>query len=297
MDNSAAVLAAILDLKTRMQQMEDERRAEKEAAEEAAEQPDYQEEEVNETEEARGAEATPDSLRRDMRLMAKAAEKLSRLSTDDSDGEEEGILRTTRKKGRKSGSLMMASDIVRKRIDWPHLYIKRVVAGRRKPVAFSDIRLEEFALGYLRMLDAPGSKMNYKQMIDLLKMVLQDTMEFSWANAVGFYEQVALEVEEGTMSWDDTDIIKDMRVTYSRTILPDKKEQKEPAKAGVRVNTQSSRSCALYQKKACELQRDHHPFLHTCAYCYRTCNAIFRHPEADCQRKIADEAKNGKRRE
>ena len=300
----ATVLAAIMELKAhvtsiddKVQQMDDERRAERAVAESVEEQTDYQGNQQQEEEEATEDEATPNSLRRDMRLMAGAAEKLSRLSTDDSDGEEEGTVRRSRKKGRKSGSLRLASDVVRQQIDWPHLYIRRLVEGRRKPVAFSDIRLEEFALGYLVTLEAPGCKMDYKRMIDLLKMVLQDTMDFSWANAVGFYEQVALEVEEGTMKWEDTEKIKDMRVTHSGTVLPQKKEQKETVKVGARSNQQSNRCCALYQKRACEHQRDHPPFLHAFSYCYRTCNAVFRHTEGECQQKIADEAKNGKRRE
>ena len=105
-------------------------------------------------------EATPDSLRRDMRLMARAAEKLSCMTEEDSDTEDEGTVKRIRRKGRKSGSLRLASDVVSKQIDWPHLYIKRMVGGRRKPVAFSDLRVEEFTLGYLAMLDAPGCTLN-----------------------------------------------------------------------------------------------------------------------------------------
>ena len=164
-------------------------------------------------------------------------------------------------------------------------------------MAFSNLRVEEFTLGYLAMLDAPGCTLNRIDMMEILKMVLQDTLDFSWANAVGFYEKVAHEVEDGMMSWENMDKIKDMRLTYSRIIMPEKKEQKEATRVNTRPSTGNSRCCAPYQKRACEQVRDHHPFLHACGYCHRTCNAIFGHAEVDCQRRIADEAKNVNRRE
>ena len=287
----------LLNVSRRVAEIETEKAEQRREPEVEAEQEDSEVgEEASERSEI-DEEATPDSLRRDMRLMARAAEKLSRITEEDSDSEDEGTVKRKRTKGRKSGSLRLASDRVRKDVDWPHLYIKRMVGGRRKPVAFSDLRVEEFALGFLAMLDAPECSFNRENMVEILKMVLQDTMDFSWANAVGFYEKVAHEVEDGMMTWEDMDKIKDMRVTYSRTVMPAKREQREGPKGNVRNGVGNNRCCALYQKRACEQMRDHHPFIHACSYCHRTCNAIFRHPEADCQRRTADEAKNVERRE
>ena len=60
-----------------------------------------------------------------------------------------------RDRGRKSGSTLVASDLVRDRIDWPHMHVKRVIGGRRKNVEYTDLRIEEFVHGFLVMLASP----------------------------------------------------------------------------------------------------------------------------------------------
>ena len=246
-----------------------------------------------------GAQAltTPSSVRSDIRLMARAAERLNRLSLSDLDGDDDIDITGNRAKGKKSGSLIMASEVVKKQIDWPHLHVKRMVNGRRRPIAYADLRPEEFAFGFIEMLNVPASKWDYMGMIEVLRMVLQDTIDFSWSNALGFYEAVGLEVEYGSLTWDEVDRINKMRTVYSRTVFPGNRDQKDAPKTGNKTSAGATKTCALYQRGACEHQRDHHPFLHACSYCQRTCNAVYRHSEADCQRKVTDDTKNAKRRE
>ena len=158
---------------------------------------------------------TPDTLRRDLRLMAQATKSLAQLR--DSDNEiEVNDTANVRRNGKKSGSLLMASDVVKKRIDWPHLYVRRVVGGKRKSVAYADLKVEEFVFGFLSMIESPKCKWNYRTMTRLLRMIMQDTIDFSWANGLGFYETLGLEVEYGDLDWENVELIRDMRMTYSR---------------------------------------------------------------------------------
>ena len=246
-----------------------------------------------ETEEA----ASPSSLREDARLMRQAAERLARLQIDDSDQEDELPISSRRAQGKKSGSLMLASDTVKKRIDWPHMYVRRTVGGKRRSVAYADLRVEEFVYGFLCMLENPKCKMDSKRMMTILRDMMQDTIDFTWQNALGFYEMVGVDVEYGVLLWSDTDRIKEMRMTYARTTFPDKKENKEGAKAQPKMAPAAMKCCAAYQKHACEHARDHLPFSHACSYCHRMFNTIARHPETDCFKRIAEEAKNAKRGE
>ena len=105
-------------------------------------------------------------------------------------------------------------------------------------------------------------------------------------------------MEAGARRWTDTDAIRDLRLLHSRIPYPAKKETKESKKATpAKTGTQNLQCCAPYQKKACEQNRDHHPFTHACSYCARATGMAYRHPEDDCFRKTLEESKNLQKRE
>ena len=248
---------------------------------------------------ASGSTITPESLRSDVKAMQRAAQRIASYRMDDEDDfeEDEDNSDGTRKNGKKSGSLRLAADKVKRDIDWPHLHINRVVAGKRVPVAYKELRIEEFVFGFLEMLDSERRKWDRDLMLNILKMCMQDAMDFSWENARAFYRLVGVDVESGVRGWTDTDGIRDLRMLHSRIVYPEAKENKEIKKGQSNKVPANSKCCALYQKKACEQHRDHHPFTHACAFCARITGMLYRHPEEDCFRKSIDEAKNSKKRE
>ena len=133
---------------------------------------------------------------------------------DSNDEIEENDNNNRRRNGKKSGPLLMASDVVNKRTDWPHLHVRRVVGGKRKSVAYADSKVEEFVFGFLSMIESPKCKWNYRTMTRLHRMIMQDTTDFSWANGLGFYGTLGLEIEYGDLDWENIKLIRDMRVTY-----------------------------------------------------------------------------------
>ena len=242
----------------------------------------------------------PQSLRKDFKLMARAAQRLAELGREDLDEDEQSRWPRQRDRGKKSGSIMVASDLVQDRIDWPHMHVKRVSNGRKKNVEYADLKVEEFVYGFILMARAPRNKMNFNTMIDILVMLMQDTIDFSWRNALNFYEMLGQDVENGDIEWDDTAAVTFMRMTYSRTVFPEKKEgkdNKEANKAQTKTAPAGMRCCAPFQTKSCENNRDHHPFTHACSYCHRNSAIIARHAEEDCFKKMAAEPKNVKKRE
>ena len=237
-------------------------------------------------------------LRNDMRAMQKAVERMSQLSIKDSDDEDKTTTSRTKKNGKKSGSTMLATQIVDERIDWPQLYVVRTVAGNRTPVPYKELRIEEFVYGFLMMIDSPKCKWDRDVMLEILKMLMQDTMDFAWENARAFYEMVGVDVEYGLKKWDDTEAIMKARLLHSRTVLPEKKENKETKKpAGNKLAGQGTKCCAPYQQRSCEQSRDHLPFVHACAYCAKATGVLYKHPETDCYRKTFDKTKNGEKGE
>ena len=173
----------------------------------------------------------------------------------------------------------------------------RMVQGSQKPVPYKELKVEEFVYGFIKMLRAPNNKLDLLGMIDILSMIMQDTVDFSWNNARRFYEKVGLDVEKAGLAWTDMNRINGMRLVYSRTIFPEVKDNKDSGKTGNKSAQAPVRCCALFQRHACENQRDHFPFKHICAHCYKVCNGTFRHAETDCFRKATETTKNEQGRE
>ena len=129
-------------------------------------------------------------------------------------------------------------------------------------------------------------------------MLMQDTVDFAWENALNFYQMIGLDVEAGVRSWEDTEVIRDLRLVHSRTVYPEKKEAKDNKRPNSgKTTSQNLRCCALYQKRACEQNRDHPPFSHACSYCAKSTGVACCHPKEDCFCKSLDETKNSKKRE
>ena len=306
-DTQSKLLAAMVDLQSKFATMDENMREMK--ADKAAERRTHTPEEASVIASEEGAvggqpeeaeQASPETLRRDTVLMRQASRQLARLRQEDWEDDEDLQLATSHLAGKKSGSIMTASDIVVRRIDWPHFYIKRISGATRKGVVFRELKVEEFVFGFLCMLEAPHIKMQFRYMVKLLRHIMQDTIDFSWENARNFYEFVGLDVEQGAMKWTDEEVVREMRMTYSRTVFPPRRDGKETAGAprpALQQAPSGMKCCAPFQRKECEVAKGHSPFTHACAYCHRVKSALCRHAEQDCYRKTTDQAKNGKQGE
>ena len=294
--NEDTTLSLMLQMKQQMDSMAEQMQEIQQEREASKSQATREESEAGESETRQEGEEliTAQSLRQDVRAMERAASRIAQfrdLDTDDYDTTSNGRRNPN---GKKSGSIMVAADNVKLSIDWPHMHVKRVTNGTRAGVAYKELRIEEFVYGFLAMLKSPKTKWDKDLMLDLLQDLMQDSMDFAWENARGFYEMLGVDVENGDKRWDDTNTVMKMRILHSRTVYPEKKETKETKKNGA---SKTTKCCALYQKKACEQNRDHHPFSHACMYCAKATGMAYRHPEEDCFRKSLEEAKNSKKRE
>ena len=240
---------------------------------------------------------TPTSLRQNAPVMRRAADRLAQIRWQDEDGEE--LTDNTRSKngGKKSGSMLVATKTVQDRIDWPHLYVTRMAAGRRKGVAYSELTESEFVFGFIVMIQSPRCCWDNATMQTVLHIIMQHSMEFSWENARALYDEMGVEVERRTTEWSDIDKLRDLRFSHSRARTAERKEATDSSRPPLKVAPAGTKACVAYQTRACDQTRDHPPFAHTCAYCLKTCNAICKHPEVDCIRRVTDAAKNGKKRE
>ena len=102
--------------------------------------------------------AKPETIRRDKKLMRQAARRLERLRLLDLDEAELDAQSTSKSAGKRSGSVLTATDKIVKTIDWPHLYVRPMNGGKRKGVLFADLNIEEFVFGFLVMIQAPKTR-------------------------------------------------------------------------------------------------------------------------------------------
>ena len=257
---------------------------------------------VNEAANTSNIVATPRATTgRNTAIMNWAAERLEQVRELDEDFETLGDNDRARIRGKKSGCLIVAGDSVAERIDWPHLYVTRAAGGRRKGVAFGDLHMDEFVLGFMSMIESPKCVWDYRTMTKVLRIIMQDSVNISWLFAISLYEAIGREVEKGDMEWGDFERIKEIRFDQSHGAATEKPaERKDTRESGLpplRAAPPGMRCCAAYQALACEQARDHLPFIHACSYCFKTCAAICRHPEASCIRKVTDASKNVRGRE
>ena len=156
-----------------------------------------------------------DSLKNDVDLVSLAAKRLAEL----------GLHETQKSypiqgksgyagKSKRSGAVSKATDKVIKELDWPHYHITRGVD--LLPSSYDELSLDDFCLGYIRMLRDADSNFNLHIMMEILEDLLEDTDDFSWKNVKGYYKSLALAIEQGKLKWEDTAAIQKRRFTQCR---------------------------------------------------------------------------------
>ena len=90
--------------------------------------------------------------------------------------------------------MLVAREVLVDRIDWPHKYVTRLLGAKRKRVQYSNLYIEEFVFGFISMIISPFCKCDYHTMDRILRMLIRETIDFSWGNALALYELIGLDV-------------------------------------------------------------------------------------------------------
>ena len=254
-DNQAPdIMPILMDIQQRLQAVEMDRSSELGPSRETVsrddeevpdEEDDNSDSELSASGESDDDTATPETLRRDTALMKRAAARLKRMRRSLREADELCDGHSFKAKGKRSGSVMTATDKVVKTVDWPHMFVRRNVGGRRKGVTFSELKVEEFVFGFLTMLEAPKCKMPHKTMMKVLRDIMQDAMDFSWQGARGLYENIGIEVETGMMEWTDEEGIKKKREEFAHTFDNSRKEIREPQAKPALLPAPPSMKCCM----------------------------------------------------
>ena len=230
---------------------------------------------------------TPQSIRNDRATMDNVAERLAEWGLGGEGWSTGGpTLTPWRQATKKSGAITKGNDNIKTIIDWPHFHIRQ--GPRRTMPTFEELSSNEFALGFVRMIRDPASKLDTKRMLEILTEVLEDSIDFGWENARNYYLMIGQEIEQSRITWSDRQRMLQLRMTYSRIVLPPVSANNPKA-----TNATRAKCCAPYQHGECDKEGDHAQFKHACDFCYRVKSKLFPHAERDCRSKKYDSSKNG----
>ena len=220
-------------------------------------------------------------LRRDYTIGREVNRRLAELGLDEDLGDQYKHS-SQRTRGKRSGAARTVQDTVVHDIDWPHFHIYAPPGA--EPVTFERLSIQEFAYGFLHMVDQPDAKFDRQVMWDLLKNVMEDATEYPWENVRNFFWIVGSHVENDRMKWSEHEKIQQLRAKHAQ------KHEIVGKKATSAANTQEKlRVCVPFQKGQCAEKADHAGLKHVCAYCHRVKAGQFPHSEADCRRKNTSE--------
>ena len=216
-------------------------------------------------------------LRRDYVLGREVNRRLAEMdiADDSADAQRTGAQRP---RGKRSGAARTVQDSIIHDIDWPHFHIYTPPGA--EAMTFERLTVAEFTFGFLQMVDQPDAKFNRAIMWDLLKDIMEDAVEYPWANVRNFYWVVGNQVENDRMKWEETEKIAKLRVKHSQ-----KHEVVVKKQATQQPNFEKTCFCVPYQKRECPEKNDHGGLRHICAHCVRVKAGTYPHPELDCRRK------------
>ncbi len=208
---------------------------------------------------------------------------------DDSENELDGQAAMRRnqptRRGKRSGCVRTALDIVIRDIAWPHYPV--YVGPTRLPAKYDELSTDQFVYGYLHNMARESTTVK-ANMLRHLQELMQDAMDYSWETARSYHKLLLQQMEKDVLSWSDTDQIQEFRRIHAhRAPLATAAPEQEAATSGKAGKTQY---CAAFQKGLCQQPTDHgstRGFVrHICAHCFKTTRSTFTHPESDCRRKL-----------
>ena len=236
-----------------------------------------------------GNPITVEALKNNAEVVNRAAQRIHELNLQEYDLPDASRIGTGNiNRGKKSGSISKASDKVIKDLDWPHYHITRGI--NLTPSSYEELSVEEFILGYIRMLRDTDSTFDKDVMLEILEDLMEDVIDFSWGNAKGFYKSIGLEIERGKFAWDDSATIQKKRFTQCRVQKAVEKQEVKPKKQ-IQVPANAV-CCPQYQLGLCDKKFDHLPHIHACAFCFTNRNLVHKHKESDCFFKPKVNSKN-----
>ena len=136
---------------------------------------------------------------------------------------------------------------------------------------------------------------DFRDMIDHLRHVTEDTMRKPWATVRDWSQKLFDKVEKKQLKWADKQAIQNDRFTAQTPLLQE--ERTAPGQATDARATRGrieaephERPCNTFNStRKCTQPQHHqdgpHDVVHACAHCYKITQTYYDHAEQQCRRK------------
>ncbi len=241
---------------------------------------------------------TLDSLRSQDGIDSKIQRRIRALGlADDDDSGDEAEPQAHTGRGKKSGRVTTADDLVKRHTLWPQMHIHR--PGADKPPPFNTLTQQEFVYGFMCDMEDCVDEAKKRRLWLRLHELMMDAMFFGWEAARGFHGVFLQNIEQGRMDWASD--VTTLKTQYMLAPLGKQATSTiRPADRDVRGSTFDRKEydhpssgplfCVPFQTGACKMTGDGHdtqrgPVKHVCAYCLKSAGKLCRHPEDSCIRR------------
>ena len=169
---------------------------------------------------------------------------------------------------------------VKKEIPWPQNYI--LGGSSKNRVSYDNLSISQWVSGFASIIRDEKDP-NVKQcMLDYLTEIMDDSHDFGWKTAKGAHAVLLCRMEEGRVTWQDTDKIDRIRRAYAQKVYQGASGSNSRKTHGKDVPT----PCRYFQKGSCSQKGDHdnngHTYLHVCSRCFEN-GKKFPHSLKDCR--------------
>ena len=181
------------------------------------------------------------------------------------------------------------NDAVRQYISWPQEHV--FVGTMRKRVKYDDLSQPQLSAGLLAIANQEKDFSKKNNMISYFTRLHQDMIDFNFQAVLGANGVVFSALEEGRLSWNDLDMIFELKSRFLVNSLPlargDRQQSGHSAGAS-RLRNRNAKPCSKFNTGQCTLPGDHMAngigVAHICAFCY-TQGLRFSHSERTCRKK------------
>ena len=121
----------------------------------------------------------------------------------DVDEEEPEDVNLMSKSRPRSGLNRLATELVRKEMLWPHLFVFRHKGSERVPATYSQLSMAEFTHGLFMTLLKENNEDTRYLMIRYMAEMYKDAANSTWGSVKDFHAAVLHDMETGDLAWED----------------------------------------------------------------------------------------------
>ena len=192
-------------------------------------------------------------------------------------------LRTLNEQG-KFKSQRGCSDTVfcKQEVPWPHNYI--LTGNTKSRATYDNLSMSQWVAGICQIIREQSDLTVKNQMLDYISDLMEDSHDFVWQAAKGCHAVLLVKMEEGKVTWGDTNKIDRIRRAHTQKI-----QSGQVSGAGNKksVKSRTPLPCRFYQKGTCGQSQDHEnggqSYLHVCSVCFKN-GKSYSHPSKDCKK-------------